>query len=163
MKKNIIICWYGTFEKSGTIGDLMAISQLTYYLKNHHNICCISAKKFDDIHCDVYTPNYLTFENILKYDIMIFCCGPIIKNHNEFISLIKKFDNVYKIGISVSLFDKNHFNFIDPFNFVLARQDNLINYEDIAILSSLKNDNTINNIINTNKKLTFGICLRGII
>jgi hypothetical protein len=153
--KKIIVCWYGSFNNNGTIGDLLAVETLTNYLSNFYI--------FDHL---TYSNNFKNIKgtNVYQncdynsYDIFIFCCGPIIKNHGNFNNLINKFNHCYKIGISVSLFDKNHFNYLNPFDYVISREGNEIMYEDLAILSTNK---IVSSIPRTNKQFTIGLVLRG--
>ena len=153
--KKIIVCWYGSFSNNGTIGDLLAVETLTNYLSKFY--------QFDHLtHCNDF--KNIKGTNVFKncdyksYDIFIFCCGPIIKNHSNFNNLINKFNHCYKIGISVSLFDKNHFNYLNPFDYVISREGDENMYEDLAILSTNK---IVSLIPSTNKQFTIGFVLRG--
>ena len=83
--KKIIVCWYGSFSNNGTIGDLLAVETLTNYLSKFY--------QFDHLtHCNDF--KNIKGTNVFKncdyksYDIFIFCCGPIIKNHSNFNNLI---------------------------------------------------------------------------
>jgi len=148
--KNIIICWYGSFNNTGTLGDLYAVISLVNNLKNKYNISCITNKKYKEISCNQINLNEI---NIKKFDLLIFCCGPIMKNHFQLNNLFNKFKNIkYKFGISVSILDYN------PFDFVLARQGQNQKYEDIAILSH----NLVKNKIINYNKIKIGLVLRGI-
>lgn len=177
-KTKILVCWYGSIKNNGTIGDLYAVSSLINFLNKTYDISCVSYEKFSNINCSIYSPEYIDLvENVKMFDIMVFCCGPIIKSHTNFNNLMNKFNNIYKIGVSVSLFDKNHYNFINPFDFVLSRQGEE-KYEDIAILAQ-EDNNEINNankpicahqeikmdnmdsVDKINKEITIGLCLRG--
>ena len=166
--KKIIICWYGSFSNNGTIGDLLAVETLTNYLSKFY--------LFDHL---TYCSNFKNIKGTNVYqncdyksdDVFIFCCGPIMKSHSEFNKLINKFNHCYKIGISVSLFDKNHFNYLNPFDYVISREGSENMYEDLAILSTNKIDSLdLCNAVKicegvipsiANKQFKIGLVLRG--
>ncbi len=133
-KIKILVTWYGSFSKNGTVGDYLSVNSLTHFLEKHnYDFDCASYKPFHNL-----KGNPIELENALPsdYDIIIFCCGPILKNHENLNSLFEKFKTLYKVGIGVSLFPKDHFNFYNPFDFVLARENGTEMYEDIAIIAS---------------------------
>jgi hypothetical protein len=132
-KQKIFIAWYGSFLNNGTIGDYLSVRSLTHYLKkNNFDFDYASYKPFDGLE-----GNRIPLENVNpdQYDVLIFCCGPILKNHPVLPGLFEKFSSAYRIGIGVSLFPKDHFNYYNPFDYVIAREHGEKSYEDIAILS----------------------------
>lgn len=154
IKPKILIAWYGSFFQNGTVGDYLAVNSLTNFLEQrNYEFDCVSYKHFEGL-----KGREITLQEILpeQYDVIIFCCGPMLKHHPHLSALFDRFKHAYKIGISVSLFPPEHFNYYNPFDCVIARENSDINYEDIAILA--------NPIIEIKKqmstKITVGLVLR---
>lgn len=151
----ILIAWYGAFKDHGTIGDLLSLQSITNYLHvNGYEFDYASYKNFAGV-----SGNRIDWEIIdaQQYDIFIFVCGPIIKNHPQLTALFSKFSTCIKIGIGISLFDKNHFNYINPFDFVFAREGGEETFEDIAIAAPMRTKTNIS----IKRELVIGISLRG--
>jgi hypothetical protein len=93
-----------------------------------------------------------------EFDVFIFVCGPILKYHDQTQTLFKKFDGILKIGVGVSLFPSDHFNYLNPFNEVLAREGANESFEDVAIVAppSIHRPQCIRR-----QSPTIGISLRG--
>ena len=152
----ILVCWYGSFKGSGTLGDYLSVKALADFLHSKgFDFDYVSYKEYGDIKgCAVQ----ISEADPANYDVLLFTCGPIIKVHKDLVSLFDKFKDVYKIGIGVSLFPKDHFNYYNPFDFVLPRENGSINYEDIA-LAAPKNEVTKENIFKAAERRV-GIVLR---
>jgi len=128
-----LVAWYGSFENNGTVGDLLSVQVLTDYLQaNHFSFDTACYKPFDGIKGRQLS---LTQTEPTEYDILIFCCGPIMANHPHLRELFERFQSHYKLGIGVSLFPKEHFNYFNPFHHVFAREFGGVDYHDIAALA----------------------------
>lgn len=155
--KKILVAWYGSFDKNGTIGDLLSVQALTNFLsKKGLGFDCACYTKFNNIPVDP-----VKWEEVdeTQYDILIFTCGPILKNHRWLPLLFEKFRHCIRIGIGVSLFPTDHFNYYDPFDYVFAREGRSSAFEDIAILSP--QTAKPGNAENKSKLINIGISLRG--
>ena len=75
---------------------------------NYFHFDCACYKNFDGIKGNIIQ---LEEASQKKYDTLIFCCGPIIKQHVNLNKLFDTFKDCFKIGIGVSLFPENHLNF----------------------------------------------------
>lgn len=154
-KMQILVCWYGSFGH-GTIGDLFSAQVITNFLQqNDYNFHQCSFKDFFGI---VGKNVDLEKCNSDNYDVFIFVCGPIMKEHPNLGDLFLKFKNCITIGIGVSLFEKNHFNFFNPFDHYFAREGGECNYDDVALLAP-KYPKTISK--RKNNELIIGVSLRG--
>jgi hypothetical protein len=154
VKRKMLVAWYGSFFQNGTVGDYLAVNSLTRFLEeNNFEFDCASYKAFEGL-----KGKTLTLDEIIpeQYDVIIFCCGPILKNHPHLSNLFEKFKHAYKIGISVSLLPQDHFNYYNPFDYVLARENNEINYEDIAVLAV----STFEKKRHKRGRITVGLALR---
>lgn len=132
-KMKILVTWYGAFKNNGTIGDYLAVKSLTHFLdEKKYDFDCACYKHFDELKGNIVS---LETINDKEYTVIIFCCGPILKVHENLNKLFTRFETITKIGVGVSLFPKDHFNYYNPFDFVLAREHGERTYEDIAILA----------------------------
>lgn len=132
-KMKILVTWYGSFKNNGTIGDYLAVKSLTHFLDTKkYDFDCACYKHFDGLKGNIVSLDTI---NDKEYTVIIFCCGPILKIHENLNKLFTRFETITKIGIGVSLFPKDHFNYYNPFDFVLARENGEKTYEDIAILA----------------------------
>ena len=153
----ILIAWFGAFDGHGTIGDLLSLQSLTNHLHNQN-------LNFD------YT-SYENFQNLAgkrvdwkklnpnKYTIFIWVCGPILKNHPQLSEIFDKFINCTKIGVGVSLFRKEHFNYFNPFDFVFAREGITQVFDDIALAAPIQHNDIVSR--GNKKEITIGLSLRG--
>jgi hypothetical protein len=153
--KRILVAWYGSFDKNGTLGDYLSVKVLVSFLEEKgydYDIACY--KDFPGL-----GPKQCRLdESFLRpYRIILFCCGPILKNHQMLSSLFQCFGHLYKIGVGVSLLPEGHFNHYNPFDFLLARENSVPIYEDLAILAqpSARMDKK------RKGRLRVGIALRG--
>ncbi|MGN6645531.1 MAG: capsular polysaccharide synthesis protein [Cytophaga sp.] len=132
-KMKILVTWYGSFKNNGTIGDYLAVKSLTHFLdKKKYDFDCACYKHFDGLKGNIVSLDAI---NDKEYTVIIFCCGPILKVHENLNKLFSRFETITKIGVGVSLFPKDHFNYYNPFDFVLAREHGEKTFEDIAILA----------------------------
>ncbi len=150
----IIVTWYGSFSESGTIGDYLSVKALTEQLaSNNLTFDCLCYKSFEGLRGKIILTDELNPDN---YDILIFCCGPIIKDHPFLIDIINKFKKCFKIGLGISLFPNNHSNYFNPFDIVYARENGDGEFNDIAIIASTNKDK----IKKIKKPFTIGLVLR---
>jgi hypothetical protein len=132
-KRNLLVAWYGSLNDSGTIGDLLSVQTVTNHLLRigHHVSHATSGKNFDikGKHVD------WRFVSPYHFDAFIFVCGPILKQHPSTQELFEKFAPCKKIAVGISLLPKNHFNYHNPFDHVLAREGTTEPFADVAILA----------------------------
>ena len=155
----ILVTWYGAFEGNGTIGDLLSLQSLTYFLqKKGYSFDTASHKKYTGV-----GGNLVNWEDVTpnKYKILIFVCGPILKNHYYLPQLFNKFSSCIKIGVGVSLFEKTHFNYFNPFDHVFAREGTAQTFNDIAIVAPGYSNENLKKKKENEKELVIGISLRG--
>lgn len=127
----ILVSWYGAFEGHGTIGDLLSLQTLTHYLHDlGYDIDYTSYEAFKDLKGRRVDWQQV---NARDYQIFIFVCGPVMKNHPQLTLLFSKFKRAINIGVGVSLFSKDHFNYLNPFDHVFAREGMDTTFDDIAI------------------------------
>ena len=135
-KKRILILWYGSLDGHGTVGDLLSAQAVSNALVDAgYEIDCASASVFAGL-----AGRVVNWRQAMPRDYLavVFVCGPMIKNHPEINALIGRFRGNVKIGIGVSLFPHDHFNYFDPFDQAFAREGGLVAFEDVAILAPLK-------------------------
>lgn len=160
----ILVGWYGSFKNHGTIGDLLAVIALVSHLVGRgHQVVHSSASPLD-----IAGAEQIEWQasNPESFDVVIFSCGPILKQHKQTTSFFEHFTGCFTIGIGVSLLpdgDPNHYN---PFNIALARQGSQRAYGDLAIAAPLKPQGTINQVQPNPSKtgrpaICIGIALRG--
>ncbi|MCI5073598.1 capsular polysaccharide synthesis protein [Oricola sp.] len=130
---NILLTWFGTLEKHGTIGDLLAVQSVAARLR-------AQGVKFK--HSSATSPAGILGEHVgwheidpSSVDILLFVCGPIIDGHPIVTEVIRRFPNALKVGVGVSLFPPDHESFVDPFDVVLAREGRSTRYEDVAVIA----------------------------
>ncbi len=153
----ILVSWYGAFNGHGTIGDLLSVQSLTNYLHNHeYEFHVTSYKYFANIPAKLVDWQKVQPDD---YDIFIFVCGPIIKHHLLLPALFDRYSNCHKIGIGVSLFPDDHFNYYYPFDCVFAREGGREIFDDIAIIAP---DYFRKKVVSPKKNgITIGVSLRG--
>ena len=153
---DLLVAWYGSLDGQGTIGDLLAMQSVVTHLvglgyKVSHasavNIRVVGSRR---VEWGGTPPG--------SFDAFIFVCGPILRHHPETQALFRQFAGIPRIGVSVSLFPAGHFNHMNPFDEVLAREGKPERFEDVAIIAPA----TIHRPARTRKKPpTIGIALRG--
>lgn len=132
-KKNLLVCWYGSFADHGTIGDLLAMqSVVTHLVGLGYNVSHASAAETNIVGSRRVEWRAVSPES---FDAFIFTCGPIMKDHSHLQALFKHFEGVQKIGVSVSLFPEGHFNHFNPFDEVLAREGGAEAFTDVALVA----------------------------
>ena len=145
--------WYGSLEGNGTLGDLMSLEAVaTYLVARGHDVLHTT-----DAEIDISGTRRVELDIVseLDCDAAIFVCGPIIKSHVKSRQIFNQFSRIPFAGIGVSLFDTEHPNFCDPFDFVIARQrGNTVASPDVAILAPER-------VERTPGSGRIGICLRG--
>jgi hypothetical protein len=153
----ILVSWYGAFDGHGTIGDLLSVQSVTRYLSDKgYDIDCTSYKKFNNLSGRIVNWKEVDARD---YQIFIFVCGPIMKDHPQLAMLFGKFKNCVNIGIGVSLFKKGHFNYFNPFDHVFAREGTDEVFEDVAIVApGYKKEASVNF---QKKEIIIGISMRG--
>ena len=131
--KKMLVCWYGSIDGHGTIGDLLSVQSVTAKLATHG---------FSFVHASATSDEGVTGPNVPlnvvdpdSVSTLIFICGPIIKNHPTFEQIFDRFSPAFKVGVGVSLFRYEQPNFADPFDFSISRENQLICYEDVAMLA----------------------------
>ena len=92
-------------------------------------------------------------------DAFIFVCGPLLKQHPPTKELFEKFSLCTKIAVGVSLLPKDHFNYHNPFDHVLAREGTTELFADVAILApEFRFDDRR---MHSASKITIGLAMRG--
>lgn len=154
--RDLLVAWYGSFDGNGTIGDLLAMQSVVTHLAGlGYNVFHASAGEVRVVGSDRVQWQAVSSED---FDAFIFVCGPILKHHPNSQALFSRFDDIHKIGVSVSLFPAHHVNHFDPFDQVLAREGKSGRFEDVAILAPA----SIYRPLRTRKKSpTIGVSLRG--
>jgi len=154
--RELLVAWYGSFDGHGTIGDLLAMqSVVTHLVGLGHNVSHAST---GDVRIVGSRRVDWTAVFPRAYDAFIFVCGPILRHHPETQSLFIKFDGIRRIGVSVSLFPADHFNYLDPFDEALAREGKPERFEDVAIVAP---SSIYRSPLARKKPPTIGISLRG--
>lgn len=155
--KKILVCWYGSIGGQGTIGDLLSVQSVTAKL-SAHGFSFVHASATSDE--GVTGPNVpLSFVDPDSVSTLIFTCGPIIKNHPTFEQIFDRFSPAFKVGVGVSLFPREHSNFADPFDFSISRENQLICFEDVAMLAPSSGARSSER--SPKQPLRIGVSLRG--
>ncbi len=150
----ILVAWYGSFNRSGTIGDYFSVKALLHFLTGkNYQYDCASHTKYPGLKGNIID---LAQANPDDYQALLFCCGPVIKGHPDLEKLFATFSSHQKVGISVSLFPKDHFNYFNPFDRILAREGGQRDYGDLAILNNYPEKKT-----KKRKDFRVGLVLRG--
>ncbi|MCA0029721.1 capsular polysaccharide synthesis protein [Mesorhizobium sp. B263B2A] len=153
----ILLCWYGSLKDNGTIGDLYAVQSVAARMKaSGFNFRHLTASAAFEISGERVALEELDY---CDYATLVFVCGPVIKDHPIVETVIRRFPSVRKIGVSVSLFDRNHINYVQPFDVVLAREGGGQRFEDVAILAPSRV--TPKRMRGPNEQLVVGLVLRG--
>ncbi len=121
MKKFIICGYFSLFNEVNTAGDLLVLSVVTRWLDN-------LGYEYDVLQ------NQSELYNVNDYTHMIFVCGPLV-DFPEFVNFIKKFNNIIRIAINVSVLD-NHLKICSYFNYIIPRDCDIITHIDLALLSN---------------------------
>lgn len=153
----ILLCWYGSLKDHGTIGDLYAVQSVAARMK---------ASGLNFRHLTESTAFEIAGERVALdeldgngYGTLVFVCGPVIKDHPIVETIIRRFPSTRKIGVSISLFDRNHINHVQPFDVALARQGGSQRFEDVAILAPWRV--TSKRVRESDEQLVVGLVLRG--
>ncbi|TIS89691.1 capsular polysaccharide synthesis protein [Mesorhizobium sp.] len=153
----ILLCWYGSLKDNGTIGDLYAVQSVAARME---------ALGMTFRHLTASTAFQISGERVALEELvgdyrttLVFVCGPVIKDHPIVETVIRRFPSVRKIGVSISLFDQNHINYVQPFDVALAREGGGQRFEDVAILAPWQV--TPKRERRSNEPLVVGLVLRG--
>jgi hypothetical protein len=131
----VLLCWYGTLQGHGTIGDLYAVQSVAARLQARGiGFAHSTANGSLDIPGPRVNPDAV---DPADYDTLVFTCGPIIRAHPVVESLIPRFAGLRKIGVSVSIFPSGHASHAQPFDHLLAREGQAEAFGDVAILAPL--------------------------
>ncbi|MEI9417673.1 capsular polysaccharide synthesis protein [Mesorhizobium sp. Cs1321R2N1] len=153
----ILLCWYGSLKDNGTIGDLLAVQSVAARMKAlGSNFRHVTASTAFEISGERVAPD--EFEGS-DYAALVFVCGPIIRDHPIVETIIRRFPSISKIGVSISLFAREHINYVQPFDVVLAREGGGRRFEDVAILAPSRV--TPKRVRELNEPLVVGLVLRG--
>ncbi|AZO55832.1 MULTISPECIES: capsular polysaccharide synthesis protein [unclassified Mesorhizobium] len=153
----ILLCWYGSLKDNGTIGDLFAVQSVAARMKalglNFRHLTASTAIEISG--------ERVALDEIAEgdYATLVFVCGPVIRNHPIVETIIRRFPSIRKIGISISLFDRDHINYVQPFDVVLAREGGGRRFEDVAILAPSRV--APKRAREPNEPLVVGLVLRG--
>lgn len=154
-RSKILVSWYGSFEGHGTIGDLKSMECLVTHLVGQGNMVAHSSAAAIDI-TGSQKVDWMT-EDPTDWDVVIFCCGPILRTHELTSALFKKFKGNHLIGVGVSILDKENFEYLNPFSAVFARQGQNYLYGDLAVAVPQRNFST-----HKTPKKYIGVVLRGL-
>ncbi|MER8848736.1 MULTISPECIES: capsular polysaccharide synthesis protein [Mesorhizobium] len=153
----ILLCWYGSLKDNGTIGDLFAVQSVAARMK---------ALGLNFRHLTANTAFEICGERVAldeiaegDYAMLVFVCGPVIRDHPIVETIIRRFPSIRKIGISISLFSRDHINYVQPFDVALAREGGTQRFEDVAILAPSRV--TPKRARELNEPLVIGLVLRG--
>ncbi|MEW4569425.1 capsular polysaccharide synthesis protein [Tautonia sp. JC769] len=156
-RKRLLVTWYGSFEGHGTIGDLLAMQSVTTHLVGlGHRVDHASGA-----HVQVRGATGADWRQVDpdSFDAVIFVCGPILKTHPETAALFDRFAGRPLAGVSVSMFPQGHFNFIDPFDSVFAREGKPERFEDVALIAPRQGSPSPRE--HPRDGVTLGVVLRG--
>ncbi|RUV06877.1 hypothetical protein EOA60_15505 [Mesorhizobium sp. M1A.F.Ca.IN.020.06.1.1] len=154
---SVLLCWYGSLEGNGTVGDLFAVQSVADRLKAAGiGFTHLTASSAFDI-----SGHRTTWEEAIEndYTTLVFVCGPVIKSHPIVDTVIRRFPSLRKIGVSVSQFAPDHANYVQPFDTVLAREGSRQRFEDVAILAP--QPVIQKHVRELDKRLVVGLVLRG--
>lgn len=154
--RTLLVAWYGSFAGHGTIGDLLALQSVVSHLVGlGHRVYHASAQDLN-----IEGSQRVSWQDVppSAFDAFLFVCGPILKQHPQIQALFKKFEHLSKFGVGVSLFPPDHFNYINPFDKVLAREGQPEQFEDVAILSPTRHTRPTQV---PGQPFTIGLVLRG--
>ena len=153
----ILVGWYGSFAGHGTVGDLRSLEAVVSHLVG---------LGFEVMHA---TAQPLTIAGAVRVDwtqiaqnssdIVLFVCGPILKQHPQTRSFFARFQGLRLVGVGVSLMPDSHENYLDPFDKVFARQGTTERFGDVAISAPLPVPDT--NPAEPNAVPVIGLALRG--
>ena len=131
----VLLCWYGTLQGHGTIGDLYAVQSVAARLLAS-GISFAHATANPSL--DIPGPRIdLDAVDPADHDTLVFTCGPLIRGHPIVESVIQRFGGLRKIGVSVSIFPSDHASHAQPFDHLLAREGQAEAFGDVAILAPL--------------------------
>lgn len=158
-KPKIIIAWWGALEGGGpTAGDVLSVRAVeNLFLEKQCliDIAVLDKSKF----CTDFFSNAVDWHTVDSrcYDVLLFVCGPIIKNSESLQELLKKFENCTRIAVGVTILPKFSSDYWNPFDICLAR-DGLpdISY-DVALAFPLQKFQKKS--FKEDRRL--GLCLRG--
>lgn len=151
----ILLAWYGSFARNGTLGDYLSVKALAGFLESEgFQFDCASSRPYEGLNGRMVSLDCISPSG---YDTLVFCCGPVMKSNRKLVSLFEAFAHAHKIGVGVSLFQPGHFNYYNPFDYVLSRENTANNHEDIAIIAPASACPARSGA----KNLTVGLVLRG--
>lgn len=131
-RRRLLVTWYGSFGH-GTIGDLQAMqSAATHLVARGHNVDHATTRAIE-----IEGARRVAWQATMPsdYDAMIFVCGPILRHHADTTALFAFFRQIPRLGLAISLMERNSDQFINPFNYVLPREGGETDYGDLAIIA----------------------------
>jgi Capsular polysaccharide synthesis protein/Polysaccharide pyruvyl transferase len=156
-ESRVVLCWYGTLQGHGTIGDLYAVQSVAARLQARGiSFAHATANASLDISGPWVDPDAV---DPADYDTLVFTCGPIIRGHPMVESLLQRFGGLRKIGVSVSIFPNDHASHAQPFDHLLAREGQAEAFGDVAILAPLPSLDSRSTA--RSRSMTIGLAMRG--
>lgn len=158
--RELLVAWYGAFDGHGTIGDLLAMqSVVTHLVGRGHRVSHASA---DQIRIPGADRVDWAEVDPARYDGVMFVCGPILRTHPLTQALFERFAGRRILGVGVSMFPPDHFNYVNPFHHVLAREGKPDRFEDVAVVAPLPSEaREIDRRQSSKTPVTIGVVLRG--
>jgi hypothetical protein len=153
----VLLCWYGTLQGHGTIGDLYAVQSVAARLQARG----ISfAHATANASLEIPGPRVdLDAVDPADYDTLVFTCGPIIRGHPMVETITQRFGGLRKIGVSVSIFPGEHASHAQPFDDLLAREGQAEAFGDVAIVAPLPSLGSRRQA--RSGSMTIGLAMRG--
>lgn len=154
--RKVIVLWFGSIEGHGTVGDLLSVEAA----------CAALSQENFEVECASWTPvgDFTTRRtqdvDPEDYAVAVFVCGPIMRDHKQLAALFEKFRTLPLVGVGVSLFSPNHWNYVNPFASVLAREGGPVDWFDIAL--ALPGRKEVAAKPTTGVPLIVGVSLRGL-
>lgn len=132
--RRLLLGWYGTFEGHGTVGDLRSLeAAVSHLVARGHAVTHATAAALDIAGAERADWQAVQPES---FDAVLFVCGPILRQHPETGAFFDRFRHRNLAGLGVSLLPPDHFNHLNPFARVFARQGLPEMFGDIAVTAS---------------------------
>ncbi len=133
MPPKALIAWYGSLQGHGTVGDLLSMQSVTQAL---------SQAQLPFVHVSATSDEGIEGTNIAlgevdprEIGVLVFVCGPVIRNHQVGEALFGRFPDIRRIGVGVSVLPPDNPLHDQPFDVIFAREGWAEPFEDVAIVA----------------------------
>lgn len=112
VRRRLLVGWYGSFAGHGTIGDLRSLEAIVSHLVGRgHEVLHATA---DPVEIAGATRADWRQFAAQAGDVVLFVCGPILRNHAETSAFFAQFCAVPLVGVGVSLMEAGESRILQP-------------------------------------------------